>query len=119
VSVASVASSAAVFRLKFSRELSDDDAEQVLAGVRSFERDPRPVMGRRGRGPFAVRYKDEIKTTAVGFPEKDRRLVMLRCMPLPGSTQYGTAVYVAAQAIAGKLKTDVDVVPESGAKMDE
>src|SRR5689334_9626665 len=94
----------AIYRLKFARELQDGDVQSVLQGVRSFEKDHRPIMGRRGRGPFAIRYKDEIQTTSISFPERDRRLVMFRCTPVNGSTQYSTAVYVMAQMIAGKLK---------------
>jgi hypothetical protein len=103
----------AVYRLKFARELSDEDVETVLQNVRAFEKDHRPIMGRRGRGPFAIRYRDEIRSTSVGFRDRDRKVVMFRCHPMPGSTQYSTAVYVMAQMIAGKLKTEVDVTPET------
>lgn len=102
----------ATYRLKFTRELGDDDVEVVVQSVRAFEKDHRPIMPRRGRGPFAIRYRDEVAATAVSFPDRDRRLVTFRCQPVPGSTQYGTAVYVMAQMIAGRLKAEVDVTPD-------
>lgn len=111
--VADMADTVASYRLRFGRDLADDDVEMVVQSVRAFEKDHRPIMGRRGRGPFAVRYRDEVLATRLGFPERDRRLVMFRCTPMPGSSQYGTAVYVLAQTIAGKLKTDVDVQPDN------
>jgi len=101
-----------VYRLKFARELSDEDVEAVLQSLRAFEKDHRPIMGRRGRGPFAIRYRDEIETTSVGFPDSDRRQVVFRCVPARGAGQHGTAVYVMAQMIATRLKTEVDVNPQ-------